>query len=63
MIAAGAEDPILLAELPSEALRAQARAMLDRSASRGRLQPKGTVGVDVTEADSAAFREQPLVAS
>src|SRR5215212_1459355 len=39
MMAAGAEDPVLLAELPSEALRAKARGMLDRSVSRGRLQP------------------------
>jgi hypothetical protein len=43
MIAAGAEDPVLLAALPSEALRAKARAMLDRSSSRGRLRPQGTV--------------------
>ncbi|WP_147262046.1 DUF429 domain-containing protein [Blastococcus sp. TF02A-26] len=43
MIAAGAEDPALLATLPSEALRAKARAMLDRSASRGRPQPEGGV--------------------
>ncbi len=50
MIAAGAEDPVLLATLPSEALQAKARAMLDRSASRDRPQravsrpsiPRGT---------------------
>ncbi|MGY1751162.1 hypothetical protein [Modestobacter sp. SYSU DS0511] len=63
MVEAGAEDPGLLAELPSEGLRAQARAMLNPSASRGQLQPQGTLGVDVTEAGSATFREQPLVAS
>src|SRR4051812_38628717 len=62
MVAAGAEDPVLLAELPSEALRAQARAMLEQSGSRGRLQPQGTVDVDVTNAGSAACREQLLVA-
>jgi predicted RNase H-like nuclease len=43
MMAAGAEDPDLLAALPSEALRAKARAMLERSASHGRQQPQGTV--------------------
>src|SRR5947209_4135101 len=43
MIAAGAEDPVLLAELPSEALREKARAMLvNRSPTRGLLQPEST---------------------
>lgn len=40
MIAAGAEDPVLLAELSSDALRDKARAMLvNRSPMRGLLQP------------------------
>lgn len=42
MIAAGAEDPGLLAELPSDALRAKARAMLNRTASGRALQPQST---------------------
>ena len=50
MIAAGAEDPVMLAALPSEALRAKARAMLNRTASRGPLQPQST----------AARRSSPL---
>jgi len=59
MIAAGAEDPVLLAELPSEALRAKAQAMLHLGRPRT---ADNLNGVDVTEAGSAAIREQPSVA-
>lgn len=40
MLAAGAEDPALLAALPSGALRRKARAMLDRSALPGGVRPE-----------------------
>src|SRR3712207_1776822 len=62
MIAAGAEDPVLLATLPSEALRAKARAMLDRSASGERLRPRGAVSHPSSPPGTPAVRSEALPA-
>ncbi len=62
MIAAGAEDPGMLAALPSEALRAKARAMLNRTTSRGPLQPQSTVARRSSPPETPAVPSEALSA-